>query len=114
VSGWQPASRGNVARFDLTASKAEWWHRNCACGIPVSASDFLVALYEAHLRPRGFVRHYHGSAAVLALSWPYSATGPGTAAEAAVLAAALGSLPEWSSGPQSLRGREAAPGVSPI
>ncbi len=50
-------------RFDLTWTKAMYWHRLCSCG-----ADTLVEIYTEHLAQEGYVRHYHKSHAVLALS----------------------------------------------
>ncbi len=50
-------------RFDLTWTKALYWHRFCDCG-----AETLVSIYTAHLQEQGYVRHYHSSVSVLSLS----------------------------------------------
>ncbi len=73
MSGWQ--SRYGVPLYDLTYTKAAYWHRFCQCGLVDSATDFLLALYAVHLEPVGFGRAYSSSAQVLALTWQYDAVG---------------------------------------
>jgi hypothetical protein len=75
------------SRYELTATKAEYWHRFCGCG-----AESLVAIYTAHrMEAQGFVRHYHKSPRVLLLSRSdLTATGG-----ADVLYAAVAGIRKW-------------------
>lgn len=42
-TGWGPA-------FDLTATKADYWHRRCSCGSPMVDLDWLR---RTHIEPSG-------------------------------------------------------------
>lgn len=44
MSGWNARARA----FDLTATKAQSWHRGCNCG-----SDALADMFRRHLAPAG-------------------------------------------------------------
>jgi hypothetical protein len=56
--------------FDLTATKAEYWHRHCGC----QALE-MEDIYRAHLEPAGFVRHPAPSPHMLRLTGPGIAEG---------------------------------------
>lgn len=65
MSGWQ-RWRGRVV-FDLTATKAKYWHRHCPCGVPGD----LDHVWRDHLEPTGrFDLFQAPSGAVLRVSWP--------------------------------------------
>jgi hypothetical protein len=71
VSGFS-ATRPGV--FDLTHTKAVYWHRSqpeCAC-------DDLDAIYATHLEPAGFQRQPAPSPALLRLTGPGIAQGHST------------------------------------
>lgn len=54
--------------FDLTATKAEYWHRSC----PDHHDQVLELedLWQVHLEPAGFVRHDAPSPYMLRLTGP--------------------------------------------
>jgi hypothetical protein len=62
VSGF---SRSRPGVFDLTATKADYWHRSQPCACPD-----LDAIYLEHLEPAGFERHDAPSPYVLRLTGP--------------------------------------------
>ena len=62
MSGWNQRTY-SVLVFELTYTKARYWHRRCGCGAAT-----LDELWTRHLEPAGFELVPHQSASVLALA----------------------------------------------